>query len=253
MPAERDPSGEKTNRVLLNATATIELLAQQGSVGPPELAQVLGIPRPSAYRLLSALVHAGFAKQDDDGSVSISNRWLRLGDLALAGVSAWFRSPARLEEVRQATGLTVYLAVARGFDALCIRRLPGRDFQVLVLKPGGSLPWHLGAVGRTILAYSPAGPEAYLERAPFHPVTPGTLVTAEELRDDAARTRRMGFCLSDEDVTIGVAALGVPILRDGRLLGSLSVAGIRDELVDRQEGLAAQLTRAAAGIADEAQ
>jgi hypothetical protein len=47
------------------------------------------------------------------------------------------------------------------------------------------------------------------------------------LRRDIEQTREQGYALSHEDVTIGVAALGVPLFDyRGEVIGGLSLAGI---------------------------
>lgn len=228
---------EKSNRVMRHTRSVVELLASEGSLTAADAAQKLGIPRPSAYRLLSALNHAGLAKQDDEGLVSLTNVWLSLGDAALRAASAWFTRDDVLEHIRDQTGLTVYLSVPRPGRTVCIRRLHGRSYQILVLHPGGSLPLHLGGVGRVTLAF---GDEAddYLEGAPFEPATPHSLTTRQQLTDDVRLTRREGATLSDQDVTLRVAALAVPVLDPGdRLLAALSVAGRREDVVARVSAL----------------
>lgn len=241
---------ERTNKVLHNATLAVEALGTHGPMTAPELAVALGMPRPSAYRLTSALVHAGLAEQSADGSVFLSARWLHLGDGALRGMASWFHSDDVLEQLRDDTGLTVFLSVGRGDEAVCVRSLHGQNFQVLVLKPGGTLQFHLGAAGRVLLAFGDVDPAEYLRGAPFPAVTPRTLCTAEELATDVARTRELGYTVSDEDVTVGVAAIGVPVLDDhGHALAALSVAGVRDQVIGHEAKLAGILEAAAARIA----
>ncbi|WP_448005561.1 IclR family transcriptional regulator [Agromyces bauzanensis] len=242
---------ERTNKVLQNATLAIDALGTHGPMTAPELAVALEMPRPSAYRLMSALVHAGLAEQSADGSVILSSRWLHLGDAALRGMAPWFHSDDVLEQLRDETGLTVFLSVGRGNEAVCVRSLHGQNFQVLVLKPGGTLQFYQGAAGRGLLAFGEVDPAEYLRAAPFPAVTPHTLCTAEELAADVVRTRELGYTVSDEDVTIGVAAIGVPVL-DGRggALAALSVAGVRDQVIGHEAGLADILKSAAARIAE---
>jgi DNA-binding IclR family transcriptional regulator len=76
--------------------------------------------------------------------------------------------------------------------------------------------------------------------------TPHTLTTAKQVESDASLVRARGYSVSDEDVTIGVAALGVPLFNAaGSLRGALSVAGLRDDILPYQEQYAALLREAA--------
>lgn len=242
---------EKPNRVLRHTRAAIEALARSGSLAPPDVARELHIPRPSAYRLLAALAHEGLTTQDADGRFGLSTRWLAFGDAALRSASAWFTRDDVLDRLRDETGLTVFLSVPRHDRTVCIRRLHGRSYNILVLRPGGSLPLHLGGVGRITLAFGTEDVAEYLAHAPFEPVTDYSLVTRAQLEADIATSRADGAALSDQDVTLGVAAIAVPVFADGELEAALSVAGRREDVVDNQDRLRSLLVDAAAQIGGE--
>lgn len=234
---------EKLNRVLRHTRAAVEELAHAGPQAPADVARKLGIPRPSAYRLLAALAHEELVTQTADGRFELSPSWLRFGDAALAAASAGFHRDDLLEQLRDETGLTVFLSVPRDDRTICVRRLHGRSYNILVLRPGGSLPFHLGGVGRASLAFGATDVESYLAEAPFDAMTPYSLTTRADLEADIAKTRADGVTLSDQDVTIGVAALAAPVMGDGRILAAVSIAGVREDVLGDLERLSAQLRR----------
>ncbi len=239
---------EKSNRVLTHTRAVITELARSGPLTAADIARELGIPRPSAYRLLTALNHEGLTTQDADGRFGLATRWLAFGESALRSASSWFTRDDLLEELRDSTGLTVFLSVPRAGQTVCIRRLHGRSYNILVLRPGGSLALYLGGVGRITLAFGSQDVQAYLANAPFEPVTDYSLTTRAELEADIATSRAAGATLSDQDVTLGVAAVAVPVFDGGELQAALSVAGRREDVIDRVPDLRARLTDAAAQI-----
>ncbi|WP_291049682.1 IclR family transcriptional regulator [Herbiconiux sp.] len=243
-------ASEGTSRVLGHCRNAVETLAARGPMTPAEVAKSIGVPRPSAYRLASALVHAGLAVQDADGSVSLSTTWLALGDSALASAASWFTRDDVLRDLRDDTRLTVFLCVPRPDRTVCVRRLHGRSVQVLILKPGGSLPLNIGGVGRITLAYGPQSLEDYLARSAPEAVTSYSITRPDELRADVALSRERGYCLSDNDSTVGVAAIAVPVFApSGEFLAALSVAGRREEVLDDETLLAQRLHAAATTIA----
>ncbi|HEY8588824.1 MAG TPA: IclR family transcriptional regulator C-terminal domain-containing protein, partial [Naasia sp.] len=65
------------------------------------------------------------------------------------------------------------------------------------------------------------------------------------LVEDVRLTRERGFCISDQDVTLGVAAVAVPVPGDDELLAALSVAGRREDIVGREDSLADSLAATA--------
>ncbi|MBM9468540.1 IclR family transcriptional regulator [Nakamurella leprariae] len=231
--------------MLRHTRAAVEALAHAGALPPADLARRLGVPRPSVYRLLTALAHEGLVVPSADGSFALGTRWLGFGEAALRSASSWFDRDDLLEELRDRTGLTVFLSVPRPDRTVCIRRLHGRSYKILVLRPGGSLPLHLGGVGRISLAFGPQDADEYLDRAPFDPVTEHSLVTRPELEADIETSQATGATVSDQDVTIGVAAIAVPVLDGGALLAALSVAGRREDILGRVDVLRRSLTEAA--------
>ena len=107
----------------------------------------------------------------------------------------------------------------------------------LALQVGGSLPLHAGAASRAILAQrAPEEWRTYLQRsAPLQRFTARTPVEPAAVVELLEDTLRAGIATSDQDVTIGVAAIGVPILDyEGRCRGALSISGVRESVLGPQ-------------------
>lgn len=220
----------KPIKVLANARDLIDALAENGPLTPAEIAGITGIPRPSVYRLAEGLKVIGLVTNTSDSRVALSLRWLHLADATFQGMTEWSTAPAILDDVTASTELTAFLTVPRRDEAVCIAWSPGSGIGVLILKPGRTLPLYTGAAGRVMLAEL-EDLDGYLARAPFPALTPTTLIDADALRADVARTREQGYVHSDEDATIGIGALGVPI-RDaaGHLVACVSLAGTADSV-----------------------
>jgi DNA-binding IclR family transcriptional regulator len=153
-----------------------------------------------------------------------------------------------LERLNQDVALTAFLTVRHAGQATCIGRIAGPNVDVLALRLGGILPLYSGAGPRVLLA-GLAEPElaAYVHAAPFQPLTPHTLTSSSDLRADIEMTRRRGYVLSMEDVTIGVAAIGVPVFdQSGKVIAAISVAGLRHEFEGDHERMIAKRLQASA-------
>ncbi|MGO1809267.1 MAG: IclR family transcriptional regulator [Canibacter sp.] len=237
----------KPIRVLANADDVIRLLAAEGELSPAEISERLDIPRPSVYRLVDGLSAVGLTEPLADGVARLSMSWLHLADSARASFREWAGADDALQSLVDRTGQTAYLSVRRGNEAVCMQWVQGRAIGILLLRPGRSLPLHAGAAGRTFLAFDSVLDE-YLattegSRKGF---TRGTLLESEQLREDARRTRSRGYTISDEDVTDGVAAFGIPLRIDnGPMKAALSIAGGRGEVMTREDELVDALTHAA--------
>jgi DNA-binding IclR family transcriptional regulator len=231
--------------ILQRSSNLVQLLAETGPLSMADAAEQIGMPRPSLYRLSDALTQARLVEPTADGRLRVGLRWLRLADAARAGMTEWAGARMVLDDLASTTGQTVYLSVPRADRAVCIDWSRGRGVSVLALKPGRTLPLYAGAAGRVTLAFRPEPLEEYLHGAPFSPFTEHTLTRASELRADVAATRNRGYSVSDEDVTPGIGALGVPLTNDGAFQGALSIAGIAEELRAERDAFTAALVASA--------
>lgn len=236
-----------TSPLLRNARDLVDALADQEALSHSELSEILEIPRSTVYRLVEGMTAIGLVQALPDGRTRLSQRWLRLADAAQAAGTEWQRARGAMRQVTERTGCTTYLSVAAGGKSICIEWVQGRAVEVLMLKPGRTLPLHAGAAGRGLLAQLPE-PEAeeFLAGAPFARLTPHTKTTAAELRSDIEVTRSTGVTISREDVTMGVGAIGVAIRDEHRRrTGLLSLGGFVDELDARHDELVDELGRVA--------
>jgi len=234
--------------ILQRSADLVQLLADRGPLSTADAAEQVGMPRPSLYRLSDALAQARLVEPTGDGRLRVSLHWLRLADAARAGMTEWSSARTVLDDLAGSTGQTVYLSVPHGDRAVCIDWSRGRGVSVLALKPGRTLPLYAGAAGRVTLAFRPDPLEEYLEGAPFAPFTERTLTRASDLRADVAATRDRGYSVSDEDVTPGIGALGVPLCHDGTFRGALSLAGLAEDLRAERDALTAALLSSAARL-----
>nr|WP_198674300.1 IclR family transcriptional regulator [Microcella alkaliphila] len=226
----------------------IEVLSTEGPLTPGEIADRVQMPRPSVYRLLDGLNAIGLTESLPDSTARLSLRWLHLADNARASMREWSGAHSVLLDLVERTGQTAYLSVLRNDEAVCLEWEQGRGIGVLVLKPGRSLPLNAGAAGRTLLAFG-ADVDTFLASSPRTRFTAKTLTSGEELRADVDKTRGRGYVISDEDVTEGIAALGVPVKgRAGTIAGALSLAGLASEIRTKQDALVGELRRAAEAL-----
>lgn len=233
-------------KVLANANQVIELLQDGESKTPAEIAERIGMPRPSVYRLLDGLSAIGLTETLPDSTARLSIRWLHLADRASEAMSEWSGADAVLADLVERTKQTAFLSVPRGDEAVCVRWQQGRGIDILLLKPGRALPMYAGAAGRMMLAGIP-DLQAYLARSDRRPYTEFTLTSEEALLQDAEATRARGYAVSDQDVTLGIGALGASVRR-GQATGFISIAGLAEPLRSEREALARELLAAAATL-----
>jgi DNA-binding IclR family transcriptional regulator len=228
-------------------------LSTEGELSAAELAERTGEPRSSTYRILLNLRQMGLVETGlTRGAFRLGLRFLALG----AAVQSRFeeRAAARpvMERVHAETGESVFLCIRRGLESVCVERLDGRFVQVSILRLGVAVPLHHGGGGpRAILAFEDdAFRAAYLDQAQFEAFTPSTIVTRGKLEDELKTIRTIGLAVSDEELTVGIAAIGAPFFDfHGRVRGSLAIAGVRPRILgDESDAMRAILLEAAAEV-----
>ena len=236
----------KPIKILSNSSQLLNLLADQGQLGIPELSARLDMPRASVYRLVDALAHVGLVSPSEDGKSSLGLQVLHLASAALRALPEIEIARPELEHLNEVTGQTIYLCALRGTSTVCLDWVPGRRVSLLLLGPGGTLPPHAGATSRVFLAFDDELRREVTQQ-PLERMTEKTLVEPSELEADAQNIRSSGYSISDEDVTVGIAALGVPVHdRTGDVAWALSVAGLRGEILDSRDEFANLLRDASA-------
>ena len=153
-----------------------------------------------------------------------------------------------MERLYEHTEETVFLSVLREREAVCIERIEGRWVQSMALTLGGGLPLHIGAGPRALLAF--LGESAwmeYLAGGDLAPFTAHSISDPDALLADLRLTRERGYAVSDEDVVVGMAALGAPIFDyRGKVRAALSFSGPKPSVLGerREENIEAILTAA---------
>lgn len=241
------PSADSVLQILV-------LLARQVEPVPAAtVATSLGLPRSTTYRLLGALVDAGFV------SYLPEEKRYGLGVVAFELGSSYSRQmPLRRVAQPVLTRLVAtakenaHLAVLHGPDVYYVieQRAPRR--RALVTDVGVRLPATLTASGLAVLsALSDAqvraiypDPSDLADRAGRAGRGPTSLA---ELDDRLRDVRRRGFAFEDGDVTPGLASVGMPVLDRSRYpVAGISVTFDADTAdADRRALLVAAVRRAA--------
>jgi len=179
------------------------------------LAQAVGLPRSTAYHLVTAMIEEGFVMHLPD-----EHRY-GLGVAAFEVGSGYSRQePLQRISRRYLAGLvdkvghSAHLAVLHGRDVLYVveERAPGRP--PLVTDVGVRLPAHLTASGRAILAALPQNQvrALYPDRSAFvdrHGLGPTSL---SALRSLLTESRRRGYAFENGEVTPGFASVAAVVL-----------------------------------------
>ncbi|MGW0390585.1 IclR family transcriptional regulator [Streptomyces sp. NPDC003042] len=219
---------EKSLRIL-------EAVAAPG--GPHRLTDVMAaaaVPKSSTFRILAALIEQGFVRSEGESRYGVGPRLRALSALVSGGEPTSVQQV--LDELRQATGQTVHLALHSGQSITYIRKLESAQPFRTASRIGMRMPLHTTAIGKSVLAHLPQEEVRELLAAGLPRRTPRSLTTHAELSAELAAVRARGYALDDEENEPAIRCVGAAVLgADGRPVGGVSVTTVtflvsRDEL-----------------------
>ncbi len=221
----------------------LELFARLGRpAGLAELAQQLGWPRSSAFKLLGTLVELGFLYEPRArGGYYPTPRWLELAQ-AVAQAQPLPPSLGRvLDDARRRTGETAVLAAPAGPHAVFLQVVESAHAVRYAAGAGKRVPIHATATGRALLSlYGPAERATLLSRIRYERYTDATLMSARDVEDDIAASIVRGWFESVGGFTPDLGGVAVPLRLEGRRFAVL-VAGPAARVGGRHEALARAL------------
>lgn len=250
---DRTSGGAGPVRVLVKAMAVLELLAEAtDELTLGDIASRLDLNKSTCHRILTTLAAGDFVERPSAGSYRLGVGAFRIGSAMARRLSVRDRALPAMRDVFRRTGETVFLTVRRGDEAVCLERLDGRYAATHTLRVGGTLPLHLGAGPRLLLAHLPAEQlEAYLA-GPFQRRF-GSRPTEAQLREQIAQIRQDGYSVSRDDVEEGVTAVSVGIRdHEGEVIAALSLSGLSSHLPDAERASQVGHLREAAAEASRA-
>ncbi|WP_221934896.1 IclR family transcriptional regulator [Georgenia yuyongxinii] len=215
-----------------NALRLIHALDERGGLRVAEAAELLGVARSTAHRLLATLRFRGFAVQD--GPDRSYRPGPALVDAGLRAVSRLdLRSVARphLAALAEEVGETVHLVQLEGNGARFVDGVESPQAVRVGLRVGLVLPAHATAGGKAILAALPPESVRVLYPRGVQALTGATLPTVDDIVRHLQDAARAGYATNFGESAEGVVALGV-VVRDQQRqpVGAIALAAPAERL-----------------------
>ena len=237
------------------ATAILKALASgPRRLGVSELAERLGLARPTVHGLLQTLQSHGFVEQDRQsdkyqlgpGLLQLGYSYLDLNELRARSIGYADRLAAR-------TSAAVRVGVLHGSSVVVVHHVFRPDSTFGVLEVGLQLPLHASSLGKAIVAFSPVQLIDDLVAEPLARLTKQTLDEAA-LRSQLATVRDQGIATERDEAVLGESSVAAPIFdHAGTAVGAIGVVDATERLFPRglARGVGPSVTEAARGISRE--
>jgi DNA-binding IclR family transcriptional regulator len=219
-----------------------------------EIADRLGLTRPTVHGLLQTLQAHGFVEQDRDsdkyqlgaGLLQLGNSYLDLNELR-------GRSLVHAERLAARADAAVRVGVMHGASVVIVHHVFRPDSTLQILEVGAELPPHASALGKAMLAFMPDEAIADLLAEPLPRLTSRTL-TPSALREELSLIRERGYARERDEAILGESSIASPIFdHSGHAVGAIGVVGDTQRVMPRGgiKDLAAAVAEAARGVSRE--
>jgi DNA-binding IclR family transcriptional regulator len=235
-----------------NALALLGAIAERDVLGLGEAAEIAGVSKSTAYRLLATLEVAGLVERLPESGYRAGVEAIRWASRLLAGIDVRSVAMPTLRELRDETGETVNLAILRDTSLVYVEILESPAAFRMADIPGAIAPVHATALGQAVSIHlEPHRLATLLGPEPYERFTPYTPTSWQAFNATLGVARARGYGVDLEEVALGVACVGAAVLDDGRVVGAISVSGPRARMSDaRIDEVGQRLVKAAGQVSE---
>jgi DNA-binding IclR family transcriptional regulator len=231
-----------------------ELAAGTRPLSLNDLAAATQLPKSTLIRLLSVLADLEYVvRVDDRPSYRLGHKVQALAAAYVTSLDLSVSAAKYLAPLAQRTGQTANLGALDGDQVLHIcGSEPDRPLR-FTAAPGTRDDAYCTGLGKLLLAYvDESRLRLHTPAEPFQKFTGKTITTLDALARELRRTRKQGFALDDNELSVGLRCVAVPVILDGQCRAAISVSGASAEFTPKkQDDYAEQLTEVAGELADD--
>ncbi|MGM0398084.1 MAG: IclR family transcriptional regulator [Halobacteriota archaeon] len=223
------PQGSSTIDAPIKATMRsfeiVEEIMRRDGAGVTELADALGYSKSTIHDHLTTLREANYVRREDD-RYRVGLYFLTLGGHARRHEELYEFGKGEVDDLVAETGESAKIAVEENGRGIYLYKSRGENAVRTHSHAGTRVYLHSTSVGKAILAHLPR--ERIDEIVAEHGLptwTDRTITTEAALREDLRAVRERGYAIDDEERIRGLRCVGAPVIRDGDVLGAISISG----------------------------
>jgi DNA-binding IclR family transcriptional regulator len=222
-------------QTIQRAIRLLKLVASQSERGIRlvDVAEKMELERPTAHRLLKALMAEGMLTQHaGTRCYQLGSTLFELGLAAAHQINLHDICMPVLRKLAELSGDTSFLFVRSGNDSVCIARVQGTyPIQTPAVPVGGRQPLGVNAGGLALLASLPAAEVAAIIDDIAPRLDAYGHLDETQLHEHWCRAVKAGYALIGNRAVPGVTAIGLPILnKTGLPIAAITVAAITSRM-----------------------
>jgi IclR family transcriptional regulator, acetate operon repressor len=223
-----DEPGHSNDGPLDRAIAILTFVAEQKkALSAAEIAAALGLPLPTAHRLIGNLENRGLIQKAlGTKRYVVGSKLVTLSAKTIGAAFRTVRRHAVLSAVADRIGEQCEIGVVRDNVVVYVDSVRSKQQQALQFNPGDAAPLHCTSTGKIYMSRLPAKVRQRLAHSlALVRYTPTTIADPEELLVLLEETRSRGWAKTNEEFVRGVVGCAVPIVSPaGDLIACLGVS-----------------------------
>lgn len=245
-PAIEEDGGVTERRdgvqVLARAAQMLRALSSEpDGLTPIELADRVGLPRSTAYRIVGTLAGERLVRVSAGGKLHIGPGLISIATAGRRDLR--HEASPYLERLSHELHETVELVVLDGGEALFTNQYVSSRSLRVVAEVGDRFPLYCTACGKALLAELPHAEALRLIPRKLQRLTPHTNVDREALLKELDLVRATGVAYDHQEHTIGISAVGAAIRDAADAVAALTVVMPAARLEGNEERVATALLR----------
>lgn len=202
----------------------IDVLWKLDGAGPTEIAGEMDIPRSTAHVYLQTLESTGYVVSAG-GTYELSHAFLSMGSRIQQRNQTYQVAQRSLRELADETGEVVTLVIEEAGEAVFLDRESGNQAIELGLYAGLTIPLYTHAAGKAILSHLPTDRvDEIIDTRGLEPVTSNTITDRDSLHEELETIQSDGYAVDWDQQIEGMGTVGVPIVVDEQVRGSIGIA-----------------------------
>lgn len=221
-----------------NALMVLELFGKHKELGVSEVAELMGIGKSTAFRILATLENRKFIYKQPGSKYSLGLKIFSLGHIVKNRVAIKDLAHPYLAKLSHMTGETAHLVVwYDDSQVIFVDKVLSNASIRMDSYVGFIMNAHLTASGKALLSALPDEKiREYADHMVFTKKTPKTIMTAAALFEEIRKIRKEGYSIDDEESELGLICYAAPIIdKLGNGIASVSISGPSNRMIENRE------------------
>lgn len=221
------------NQSVIKALKLLDLFTEEtNELTLKEISNQAAIPKPTAYRLLSALEASGFVhktkESEHDSRYRLGLKLLELGQLVSDNLEVRKVALPIMKQLGGDINEVIHLVIINQGEATYIEKVDSTRALRLYTRVGKSAPLYLGSGPKLLLAYLPKkDQEQVIQQAESATYPDGKPIQIQQLRDELQKIKEQGYAWSSGEQDQDTTGISYPILDyRNEVVAALGVSGL---------------------------